>query len=130
MITSCNHSENIICGSCMRDNKIAYSDKDYPVHSNAPWRIEGENVKTAISSDCKHIAMVNYFDCGKGDPRSITKEEHEANAKLIAAAPEMLEVLRWLDNEMDCRDDEFGSCLFSRGDFEKVRQVIKLAMEG
>jgi hypothetical protein len=42
----------------------------------------------------------------------------------------MLEVLRWLDNEMYCRDDEFGGCLFSRGDFEKVRRAIKLAMEG
>ena len=112
------------------DGKTAYSGKDYPVHSNAPWRIEGVNVKTAISSGCKHVAMVNYFDCGKGDPRSIMKEEHDANAKLIAAAPEMLEVLRWLDAEMDCRDYEFGGCLFSRGDFEKVRRAIKLAMEG
>ena len=42
----------------------------------------------------------------------------------------MLEVLRWLDNEMDCRDDEYGGVLFSRGDFEKVRLAIKLAMEG
>jgi hypothetical protein len=53
----------------------------------------------------------------------------EANAKLIAAAPEMLEVLRWLDAEMDCRDN-FGGCLFSIHDFEKVRRAIKLAMEG
>ena len=52
------------------------------------------------------------------------------HAKLIAAAPEMLEVLRWLDAEMDCRDDEYGGVLFSRGDFEKVRLAIKLAMEG
>jgi hypothetical protein len=85
------------------------------------------NVKTAISSGCKHVAMVNYFDCGKGDPRSIMKEEHEANARLIAAAPEMLEVLRWLDAEMDCRDN-FGGCMFSIHDFEKVRRAIKLAM--
>ena len=113
----------------MSDNKTVYRGKDYPVHSNAPWRIEGENVKTAISSGCKHIAMVNYFDCGTGDPRSISREEHEANARLISAAPEMLEVLRWLDNEMDCRDDEYGGVLFSRGDFEKVRLAIKLAME-
>lgn len=114
----------------MSDNKTAYTGKDYPVHSNAPWRIEGDMVKTAISSGCKHVAMVNYFDCGSGDPRSIGKEEHAANAKLIAAAPEMLEVLRWLDAELDCRDDEFGGCLFSRGDFERVRRAIKLAMEG
>jgi len=114
----------------MSGNKTVYGGKDYPAHSNQPWRIEGDKVKTAISSGCKHVAMVNYFDCGSGDPRSIGKEEHEANAKLISAAPEMLEVLRWLDNEMDCRDDEFGGCLFSRGDFERVRRAIKLAMEG
>jgi hypothetical protein len=54
----------------------------------------------------------------------------EANAKLIAAAPEMLEVLRWLDAEMDCRDNEYAWVLFPRGDFEKVRLAIKLAMEG
>ena len=125
--TVCKDSE---APTIITDGKTPYSGKDYPVHSNAPWRIEGVNVKTAISSGCKHVAMVNYFDCGKGDPRSIMKEEHEANAKLIAAAPEMLEVLRWLDNEMYCRDDEFGGCLFSRGDFEKVRRAIKLAMEG
>jgi len=62
-------------------------------HTNGPWKIEGETVKTAISSGCKHIAMVNYFDRGSGDPRSISKDEHEANARLIASAPEMLEVL-------------------------------------
>lgn len=112
------------------DGKKAYREKDYPVHSNYPWRIEGENVKTAISSGCKHIAMVNYFDCGSEDPRTISKEEHEANARLIAAAPEMLEVLRWLDNEMDCRDDEYGGVLFSRGDFRRVREVINKAMCG
>ena len=77
----------------MSDNKTAYTGKDYPVHSNAPWRIECENVKTAISSGHKHIAMVSYFDCGTGDPRSISKEEHEANAHLIAAAPELYEAL-------------------------------------
>ena len=113
----------------MIDYKTAYKGKDYPVHSNAPWRIEGTSVKTAISSGCKHIAMVNYFDCGSGDPRSISKEEHEANARLISAAPEMLEVLRWLDAEMDSRDDDYEGVLFSRADFEKVRRAIKRAME-
>lgn len=60
-------------------------------HTPGPWRIEGERLKTAISGGHKHVAMVNYFDCGRGDPRSISKEEHEANARLIAAAPDLLE---------------------------------------
>ena len=112
------------------DNKVAYSGKDYPVHTDGPWRIEGDKVKTAISAGAKHIAMVNYFDCGTGDPRSITKEEHEANCKLIAAAPFMLIVLRWLDNEMDVRDDDFGGVLFTRVDFQRVRAAIRFAMTG
>ena len=112
----------------MSDNKIAYYGKDFPVHTNAPWRIEGDQIRTSISSGVKHVAMVNYFNCGSGDPRTITDEEHEANAKLIASAPEMLEVLRWLDAEMDCRDDDCGWVLFSRQDFEKVSLAINKAM--
>lgn len=113
----------------MSDNKTPYSGKDYPVHTTGPWRIEGNRVRTSIAAGKKHIAMVNYFNRA-GDPRTITYEEHEANARLIAAAPEMLEVLRWLDEEMDCRDDDFTGVMFSRGDFERVRRAIKLAMEG
>lgn len=108
----------------MADNKTAYGDKDYPVHTNGPWGRDD----FALSSDIiaigqKCVATVHSRHC-------FTPEEMRANAKLIAAAPEMLEVLRWLDNEMDCRDDEFGGCLFSRVDFDRVRTVIKSAMEG
>ena len=116
----------------MNDNKTAYSGKDYPVHTNGPWEADATHCRTAINSKAtansvrKHVAMVNL---AKNKEYEITKKEHEANAKLIAAAPEMLEVLRWLDAEMDCRDN-FGGCLFSIQDFEKVRRAIKLAMEG
>ena len=113
----------------MSDNKTVYRGKDYPVHSNAPWRIEGENVKTAISSGCKRIAMVDYFDCGTGDPRSISKEEHEANARLIAAAPEMLEALRRVDNYFT-QPGEDDWVRFYKEALEPVRRAIKRAMEG
>ena len=124
--TICKDSEAM---TIIVDGKTAYSGKDYPVHSNAPWRIEGENVKTAISSGCKHIAMVNYFDCGIGDPRSISKEEHEANARLIAAAPEMLEALRRVDNYFT-QPGEDDWVRFCKEALEPVRRAIKLAMEG
>lgn len=101
------------------DDKTAYSGKDYPVHSNGPWKVNDfDNAVHVIGVGYQTICRVAY------------NKNERANAKLISAAPEMLEVLRWLDNEMDCRDDEFGGCLFSRGDFGKVRQAIKKAMEG
>lgn len=110
------------------DGKTAYNEKDYPVHTNGPWEIDATHCRTAINSKSgkrKHVAMVNIT---KNSEYEITKEEHEANARLIAAAPEMLEVLRWLDAEMDCWDN--CAALFSREDFESVRRVIKLAMNG
>ena len=113
----------------MSDNKTAYSGKDYPVHSSGPW-----SVTAGVVPDLEGRLIVE--DCS-GNPVCATSSRGvqgrvsimEANAKLIAAAPEMLEVLRWLDAEMDCRDN-FGGCLFSTNDFEKVRRAIKLAMEG
>jgi hypothetical protein len=112
------------------DGKTAYNREDYPVHSSGPW-----SVSAGIAPDPKGRLIVE--DC-HGNPVCATSARGvqgrvpimEANAKLIAAAPEMLEVLRWLDAEMDCRDNEYGGVLFARGDFEKVRLAIKLAMEG
>ncbi len=128
--TVCKDSET---PTIITDGKTAYSGKDYPVHTNGPWEADATHCRTAINSKAtansirKHVAMVNL---AKNQEYEITKKEHEANARLIAAAPDMLEVLRWLDNEMDCRGDEYGGCLFSRGDFRRVREVIKLAMCG
>ena len=120
--TVCKDSE---VPTIITDGKTPYSGKDYPVHSNAPWRIEGVNVKTAISSGCKHVAMVNYFDCGKGDPRSIMKEEHEANAKLIAAAPEMLEALKTLlERYSSFIGNEGIECYQARAAITKAEGII------
>lgn len=120
---------NVYRGTVCKDSelptiKIEYSGKNYPVYTNGPWGRDD----FALSSDIlamgqKCVATVHSRQCN-------SPEEMRANAMLIAAAPEMLEVLRWLDNEMDCRDDEFGGCIFSRGDFARVRAAIKSAMKG
>ena len=102
------------------DMQSAYPGKDYPVHTSGPWfpRMNGDVIS-------KHTGDL-VCECMNG---VIGMKQSRANARLISAAPEMLEVLRWLDAEMDCRDN-FGGCLFSIHDFEKVRRAIKLAMEG
>ncbi len=114
----------------MSDNKTAYADKDYPIHSAGPWSVTAGTVPDRegrlIVEDCSGNPVCATSSRGVQGRRHI----FEANARLIAAAPEMLEVLRWLDNEMDCRDDEFGGCMFSRGDFEKVRTAISKAING
>lgn len=108
----------------MSDNKIAYTGKDYPVHTNGPWGYEDFTLSSDIVAiGQKLVATVQSLFCN-------SPEEMRANAKLIAAAPEMLGALRWLDNAYDCREAHNGNVAFSHEDLEKVRRAIKLAMEG
>ena len=68
-------------------------------HTPGPWRADSTHVRTAINSIAtvnnqrKHIAMINIT---KNPEYEITIEEHEANAMLIAAAPDLLEALEML----------------------------------
>ena len=116
----------------MSDNKAAYTGKDYPVHTNGPWEADATYCRTAINSKAtansprKHVAMVNIT---KNQEYEITKEEHEANARLIAAAPEMLEALRRVDNYFT-QPGEDDWIRFCKEALEPVRLAIKLAMEG
>jgi hypothetical protein len=89
-------------------------------HTPGPWRAE------AVMSDDKHdICIVNpvkptgetgwpivlasvYFD--HTEP-NISKAEADANAQLIAAAPELLEALIKVVAIADRRTDEFDSAL-------------------
>lgn len=63
-------------------------------HTPAPWDISDTGPKYSINAGTggaarKHIAMVSCFKGHEGE-----QEENEANARLIAAAPEMLEALK------------------------------------
>ena len=49
-----------------------------------PWEVDSSHVKTAVNVGNTHVAMVNW---------GINEEEHNANAHLIAAAPDMYEEL-------------------------------------
>lgn len=52
---------------------------------------ENPHIKSAINCGDKHIAMVNYSH--RGLPGDVFGVEHEANAHLIANAPEWLRLL-------------------------------------
>jgi hypothetical protein len=72
-------------------------------HTPGPWTID-TYPRTAINAGTKHIAMVNFYK-SNGDA-DVFGQEHESNARLIAAAPDLLEVA------IACRE----ACLFVHDD--------------
>ncbi len=61
-------------------------------HTPGPWKQEGNNIVADYTATCGVVASVSAMP---------NKWETEANARLIAAAPELLEALRdvmgWYD---------------------------------
>jgi hypothetical protein len=86
-------------------------------HTPAPWKIEKRSL-TAINTENKHIAMVNYSY--RGLESDVIGEEHEANARLIASAPELLEALNHCAEAMESIDYDEDS---------RIGRAIKQAYE-
>jgi hypothetical protein len=65
-----------------------------------PWRINKESgIRTPIDSGAKHIAMVSYFH--NGQENDVSGKEHDANAALISAAPELYEACKLIVETID-----------------------------
>lgn len=113
----------------MSDNKTAYAGKDYPVHTNGPWEADATHCRTAINSKAtansprKHIAMVNIT---KNPEYEITIEEHEANARLIAAAPELYAALERLYGRLIMSDRD-GESHITAEEGEMAESALKKA---
>lgn len=61
-------------------------------HTQCQWKTEKENKNYLILSDRMYIGSVSSSDVGN--------EQAEANAKLIASAPELLEALEQANEEL------------------------------
>lgn len=85
-----------------------------------PWVID-EWSMTGINSESKHVALVNYSHHGL--PNDVYGDEHEANANLIAAAPELLQALQLI---VSYHDD--GNEGLHREDLEMARKAIAKAL--
>lgn len=91
-------------------------------HTPGPWiaaRYDGYGPRTTIRQGCEHTGMRIASTFETTSPRNI--ERNEANARLIAAAPAMLEAL-----EMAVRQNEHDM-LMTGEELRKCAAVIRAA---
>ena len=108
-------------------------------HTNGPWKfIDATKVagmqfapKCVIKAGDKHIADFSWND---NSPWFPTKDESQANARLIACAPDLLEALQECEEYFDDRADaeyETGSAIPIANEEMRlltlVRRVLKKA---
>lgn len=62
-------------------------------HTQGPWNAFNSIKAIGVGSERSDVAWVRFEECGLMDTAR-SQEEDEANARLIAAAPELLEALR------------------------------------
>ena len=100
-------------------------------HSPAPWHLTSRNNCWAISNDAEDIVYVfrpyilDGRPCGSVTTRGRSLEEMEANAWLIAAAPELLEALRDMMQQAEIADNTIHEI-----DFCKALSAIAKATGG
>jgi hypothetical protein len=101
---------------------VADNEDEMSKHTPKPWSLDGLTVYALHDPNGEgmrnrftaHVSPSNY------GPYKIRAEELEANARLIAAAPEMFELLNWLNSRGGLGLDVHGY----------IDKVIRKAEEG
>lgn len=103
-------------------------------HTPGPWEID-RDVRTSINMGAKHVALVNFYN-SPDQERNVSGEEHEANVRLIAAAPDLLAIAqeacaifdRNYDADIDYYGDDLASDLWKDDIHEKLVAALAKAM--
>jgi hypothetical protein len=70
-------------------------------HTPGPWLADVDGSGWSINTEDKGVA----FTCGEANDEDISKDEEAANARLIAAAPDLLAALKLALAALDCEVD-------------------------
>ena len=62
-------------------------------YTPGPWTVDESHINGAINAGKRHVALANFYNCHDEEMR-VTREQQEANAQLISAAPDLLESLK------------------------------------
>ena len=68
-------------------------------HTPAPWKAEFDEAVSVRSEDGSRICTINWLRGRHGLKGRIDGDEGNANARLIAAAPDLLETLKQIKRE-------------------------------
>ena len=80
-------------------------------HTKGPWKMDREMLETADGISLGEIYMRNTYHLPAPGQRLPAEGDGEANAALIAAAPELLEALKQIQRA--CRADDLGLLAFN-----------------
>lgn len=92
-------------------------------HTPGPWHIASGGA--VIGRECA-VAVVNTYTA----LQKLTDAEREANACLIAAAPELLAALEWIIEAADDSDNMKATDLVECIPWESIRAAIAKAKGG
>ena len=59
-------------------------------YTPGPWTVDESHINGAINAGKRHVALANFYNCHDEEVR-VTREQQEANAQLIASAPDLLD---------------------------------------
>ena len=77
-------------------------------HTPGPWTAEYGEVTTVLDVERGRICTMNYLRGPHGSFGRRTNNEGEANARLIAAAPEMLQELKSISHQTRIMIEHFN----------------------
>ncbi len=67
-------------------------DKKY---TPGPWNVDESRIRGSINAGDRHVALASFYNC-ENEASRVTRDQQKANAQLISAAPDLLEVLKEL----------------------------------
>lgn len=86
-----------------------------------PWAVDGFNTLAVIAPAGKNWKKIVDCNCSK----EVTDIEMEqANAKLIASAPELLEACKWMHTELSDLNDKHGQDVRIEEQLNIVNEII------
>jgi hypothetical protein len=111
-------------------------EKNMNKHTPGPWFVTGEGLSRYVEAKINGALIQEVAWCG-----ATMKDEQEDNARLIAAAPELLEkcekIVDWLDRlaakaEMEAKDTRFASlsaaCAADAQNYRKTAADIRIVI--